>query len=219
MNKLLNILLPRFITEEVALRDAGDHLVPACSMEDLRPGERFAAVATIRSFNLFGLAIFPRMIGQAREWPTETPADEAEAKQPAVAPCPFCLMPAVAVVLREDPNPEETCSAPRLSSYGCGGLEVVAKVFCHECGAHGPEHYDVIFDAQDYDAAAAEAIKGWEQRQETLAILKKVEQMAAYYEAPKGFFDWLDLVLANYGATPATGSPAGLSIQTQESKA
>lgn len=214
MNKLLNILLPRFITEEVALRDAGDHLVPACSMEDLRPGERFAAVATIRSFNLFGLAIFPRMIGPAREWPTETPANEEEAKQPAVAPCPFCLMPAVAAVLTEAHNP-----ALRQASYGCSGLEVVAKVFCHECGAHGPEHYDVIFDAQDYDAAAAEAIKGWEQRQETLAILEAVEQMAAYYEAPKGFFDWLDLVLANYGATPATGSPAGLSIQTQESKA
>ncbi|MFY0750961.1 hypothetical protein [Pseudomonas sp. NFX5] len=27
-----------------------------------------------------------------------------------------------------------------------------------------------------------------------LVELSKVEQMAAYYEAPKGFFDWLDLM-------------------------
>jgi hypothetical protein len=27
-----------------------------------------------------------------------------------------------------------------------------------------------------------------------LIELSKVEQMAAYYEAPQGFFDWLDLM-------------------------
>lgn len=69
MNRLLDILIPRFITEEVALTDAGDHLEIACSMADVKPGERFAAVATVRTLNLFGLGLFPTMIGEPREWP------------------------------------------------------------------------------------------------------------------------------------------------------
>lgn len=71
MNRLLNILIPRLITEEVALADAGDHLEIACSMADVKPGERFAAVATVRTLNLFGLGLFPTMIGEPREWPGE----------------------------------------------------------------------------------------------------------------------------------------------------
>ncbi|WP_395503073.1 hypothetical protein [Ectopseudomonas mendocina] len=71
MNRLLDILLPRFITEEVALTDAGDHLEIACSMADVKPGERFAAVATVRTLNLFGMGLFPTLIGEPREWPAK----------------------------------------------------------------------------------------------------------------------------------------------------
>lgn len=90
MNKLLDILLPRFITEEVALRDDGDHLTIVCSLSDVKPGERFDAVGTIRSFNLFGLAIFPRTVGEPLAWsdgglgeelPTHADPDEVERLQ------------------------------------------------------------------------------------------------------------------------------------------
>lgn len=40
-----------------------------------------------------------------------------------------------------------------------------------------------------------------------LEVLRKVEQMAAYYEAPKGFFDWVDHQLAKLGAAPNTVEP------------
>ena len=69
MNRLLDVLIPRLITEEVALADAGDHLEIACAMADVKPGDRFAAVATVRTLNLFGLGLFPTMIGEPREWP------------------------------------------------------------------------------------------------------------------------------------------------------
>ena len=75
MNRLLDLILPRFITEDVALIDTGDGLEIGCRLADVRHGERFAAVATIRSFNLFGFALFPRMVGEPREWPEE---DEGE---------------------------------------------------------------------------------------------------------------------------------------------
>lgn len=42
-----------------------------------------------------------------------------------------------------------------------------------------------------------------------LEVLRKVEQMAAYYEAPKGFFDWLDLQVSLHGGTPTRPQQAG----------
>ncbi|MDG9928495.1 MULTISPECIES: hypothetical protein [unclassified Pseudomonas] len=77
MNRLLDFLLPRFITEDVALVDAGDHLEIIGRLADAPPGFVPAAVATIRSFNLFGWAICPRMIGEPREWPESTEGDQA----------------------------------------------------------------------------------------------------------------------------------------------
>lgn len=64
MNRILDILIPRFITERVALIEANDgHLEIACALSDVRPGERFDAIATMRGVNLLGRIIFPRMIG------------------------------------------------------------------------------------------------------------------------------------------------------------
>lgn len=66
---LFDTYTPRFITEDVALIDVGDHYEPVCSMKDLRPGEQYDAVATWRSFNFFGLGLFPKMIGKTKPWP------------------------------------------------------------------------------------------------------------------------------------------------------
>lgn len=46
-----------------------------------------------------------------------------------------------------------------------------------------------------------------------LEVLRKVEQMAAYYEAPKGFFDWLDLQITQHGGTPPAPERAGFRIE------
>lgn len=73
MNRILDLILPRFIVEDVALVDEGDRLEIACSMADVKEGEIFDATATIRSFNLFGIALFPRMIDGPRPWHTGSP--------------------------------------------------------------------------------------------------------------------------------------------------
>jgi hypothetical protein len=56
-------LFPRFISEDVALRYVGSDpddwsgYEIACSMEDLEPGERFDAIATVDAFSflVFGM--------------------------------------------------------------------------------------------------------------------------------------------------------------------
>jgi len=67
--RIIDIVMPRFITEEVALIDTGDRYEPVCSMVDVQDGERFDAVATFRSFNLFGIGLRPKMIGKVKPWP------------------------------------------------------------------------------------------------------------------------------------------------------
>jgi hypothetical protein len=37
-------------------------------------------------------------------------------------------------------------------------------VFCHECGADGPSYDEIIYDAEDYQAAEAEGVSLWQQR-------------------------------------------------------
>ena len=63
MNRILDTLIPRFITEDVALiyGDDGD-LYPLCALSDLGDSEHCDAIGTFRSFNLFGFALFPEMI-------------------------------------------------------------------------------------------------------------------------------------------------------------
>lgn len=68
LKTILDVLIPRFMTEEVALADTGDSYVIACSVVDLEPGEIPDAVATMRIFNLFGFALFPKMIGEPRPY-------------------------------------------------------------------------------------------------------------------------------------------------------
>ncbi|AUR92477.1 hypothetical protein NVP1173O_01, partial [Vibrio phage 1.173.O._10N.261.55.A11] len=63
MNKLLDILIPRFITEDVALAYGDDDMLhPICALSDIQDGEHYDEVAAFRSFNLFGVALFPKMI-------------------------------------------------------------------------------------------------------------------------------------------------------------
>lgn len=68
IRRLLDIIVPRFITEDVALEFDGDHYMVVCCMADVRPGERFDGIGTMRTFNLFGVAIFPKHVGEVRPW-------------------------------------------------------------------------------------------------------------------------------------------------------
>lgn len=156
MKKLFDLLLPRLLTEEVALQDNGDHLVIVCPMTEVKPGERFHAVATMRVFNLFGYALFPRMISGPLPWPSPVQIEPWE-----LPPCPFCEGPPAITVQRTF---EPLGPVYRQATYGCGGVDIDAYVFCHECGAQGPQYEEVIFDEADYQTAEVEAAKLWTDR-------------------------------------------------------
>lgn len=65
---LLDLLVPRFITEDVALEQLDDGYHPVCCMDDVRPGERFDGIVAMRSFTWMGVAFAPRVIGEVRPW-------------------------------------------------------------------------------------------------------------------------------------------------------
>ncbi len=77
-------------------------------------------------------------------------------------PCPFCEGPPVAFVKRAlYPYGQAT----RQDDYGDDGSYVCGVVFCHECGAQGPSHDEVlIFDRTGYERVLQEAIALWEVR-------------------------------------------------------
>jgi len=60
---IVDILTPRFITEEVAVLvlENGDYQ-PICQFIHLRPGEYYDKKVTIRTFNFFGFGLFPKLI-------------------------------------------------------------------------------------------------------------------------------------------------------------
>ena len=240
MNKILDILLPRFITEEVALRDDGDHLVIACALADVKAGEEFPAIATVRAFNLFGLALFPKMIGEPRDWPSAPHNTCSECGfmwaygESAKHSCALHLAAKAAVRSLgsrvENMNPEPVlrpavspsfpddsrytyCTTQATRCAGCGKhkhtplrVDWMGGYVCLTCiDKKLDEQYDQL-NPDEEDVRPADTLVA------LLALLRRVEQMAAYYEAPKGFFDWLDQQVTLHGGTPNTPEPAGFRI-------
>lgn len=74
LKRLLNTLIPRFVTEDAAavVTHCGhcddEHPQPVCAMSDVRPGEVFDGIMTMRSFRLFGRGLFPSFDGEMRPW-------------------------------------------------------------------------------------------------------------------------------------------------------
>ncbi|AMD43497.1 hypothetical protein HWA94_gp58 [Pseudomonas phage ZC08] len=71
LQKFLDILVPRFLTEDMACKKVGKHdniicLMPICSLADVQPGEVFDAIVRVQMFNLFGFGLFPKPIGKPR---------------------------------------------------------------------------------------------------------------------------------------------------------
>lgn len=65
-------LIPRFITEDVAVAMVGsvdnwDAFEIVCSMEDVASGERFDGIAEVGAFMWFGIGVTFR-VGNFRKW-------------------------------------------------------------------------------------------------------------------------------------------------------
>ena len=73
------LLVPRVLTEDVALRfvggdrtDLGSYDI-VCCMNDVQPGDAFDAVATVDSFGWLNIGITAR-VRNVRPWPPATPS-------------------------------------------------------------------------------------------------------------------------------------------------
>ena len=67
-----DVLIPRFITEDVAIRRIGmgsgwSDFEIVCAMSDVEFWETFDGIATVDSFQIFGVG-FSYRIGNFREW-------------------------------------------------------------------------------------------------------------------------------------------------------
>ncbi len=63
MNKILDLLIPRFTNDRVAIviMENGDYQ-SICLEHQLRDDDIYDKIITVRVFNLFGLGLFPKMI-------------------------------------------------------------------------------------------------------------------------------------------------------------
>lgn len=82
LRELLDVLVPRFLTEDVACmvvdgHDGTSYLVPICPLAHVRPGEVFDVTVRTQTFNLFGFALFPRPVSEPR--PFVNPHDAGKA--------------------------------------------------------------------------------------------------------------------------------------------
>ena len=68
LKKILDLAIPRFLVEDVALVEINGNYEIVCPIAVLRPLEKFDAVVKMRVFNLFGWALFPKQIGEVKLW-------------------------------------------------------------------------------------------------------------------------------------------------------
>lgn len=62
MNKLLDILIPRFTTRFVAVKRDGDNYHVVCELDQLRPDDDYDLITSCKFFNLFGFALFAEIL-------------------------------------------------------------------------------------------------------------------------------------------------------------
>lgn len=75
--------------------------------------------------------------------------------------CPFCGGPPCPIVSKAD---HPYGAAPKQDDYGDDGLSVRAYVFCHSCGAEGPDCEAELYTRDDYLNAKLQAITYWNKR-------------------------------------------------------
>jgi len=62
---IFDILIPRFITDEVAiiwLNDDKTDMQPICLKDQLLPDDVYDDIVFVKAFNLFGFALFPTLV-------------------------------------------------------------------------------------------------------------------------------------------------------------
>jgi hypothetical protein len=79
----------------------------------------------------------------------------------AVPNCPFCGGPPCTIVAKAAYPYGE---APKQEDYGDDGLSVRAYVFCHSCGAEGPDCEAELYSRDDYLSAKQLAVSYWSKR-------------------------------------------------------
>lgn len=67
--RAVDILTPRFIKEEVGFIEYEGAYVPLCALVDVDEDDNVVMAGTMRSFNFFGFALFPKLLGNLREYP------------------------------------------------------------------------------------------------------------------------------------------------------
>lgn len=75
-------------------------------------------------------------------------------------PCPFCEGPPVPIATSMSTNivvRDEDLSSP----WGCS---VIAKVFCHECGADGPWSDGLVYSREGVNELIGMAVAEWNER-------------------------------------------------------
>jgi hypothetical protein len=93
----------------------------------------------------------------------EAPADKPSASRDGpMMPCPYCGGPP-AVIERFHDTAGNLIRAARIEESE-DGLHATAFVFCHECGAQGPEARDIVFKAAHADLVRIQAKEEWNTR-------------------------------------------------------
>ncbi|RLJ20011.1 hypothetical protein DJ031_06790 [bacterium endosymbiont of Escarpia laminata] len=80
MKKIIYILIPRFLTEEVAMIKMDGEYHPVCSAKDLDEYDHYDRIVKVRAFNFFGFGLFPRVVYD----------EEKPTAKPTRLPCQFC---------------------------------------------------------------------------------------------------------------------------------
>lgn len=71
--RLLDFILPRFVTEDVVFeelicRGHVDSWSPACAVSEIKPGERYEKIGTIRRFKFLGMSYGIQLVGELRDF-------------------------------------------------------------------------------------------------------------------------------------------------------
>lgn len=63
MNKFFDMIIPRFITEKVAVIKIDEEMyIVLCAEADLQHGDEFDFIAEAKSFNFFGKSYFAKVL-------------------------------------------------------------------------------------------------------------------------------------------------------------
>ena len=69
ISQFIDAFMPRFVTDKVAFELIGGCYHGIGPLRLLELGEHYDATGAVRSFNLFGWAIFPKLIGEIDKTP------------------------------------------------------------------------------------------------------------------------------------------------------